>query len=103
MTQMTVLYHTPTDPKHFHEYYYATHVPIAKRVPGLRQYTVSNGAVSAPDGSPAKYELVAQLSFDSADALKAAFGSPEGQAAVNDLANFATGGVTILVFETREV
>ena len=33
------------------------------------------------------------------DALQAGFGSDEGQAAANDLPNFATGGVTIFFAE----
>jgi hypothetical protein len=33
------------------------------------------------------------------DALQAGLGSDEGQAAVNDIPNFATGGVTILFAE----
>jgi hypothetical protein len=33
------------------------------------------------------------------DALDAGFGSEDGQAAVNDIPNFATGGVTIYFAE----
>ena len=33
------------------------------------------------------------------DALQAALGPEQGQAAVNDIANFATGGVTIFFAE----
>jgi hypothetical protein len=33
------------------------------------------------------------------DALQAGMGSEEGQAAVNDIPNFATGGVTICFAE----
>ena len=33
------------------------------------------------------------------DALQAGLGSEEGQAAVNDIANLATGGVTIFFAE----
>jgi uncharacterized protein (TIGR02118 family) len=100
---MTVLYNKPTDSKHFQEYYFATHVPITKRIPGLRSFVVSDGVVLGPDGSPAQHELVAQLTFDSQEHLQKALGSSEGQAAVGDLKNFATGGVTIVVFETREI
>jgi len=37
------------------------------------------------------------------NALQAALSSPEGQAAANDLANFATGGVTLMVVETQDL
>jgi hypothetical protein len=32
-------------------------------------------------------------------ALQAGFGSPEGQAAGGDVANFATGGATLMIAE----
>jgi uncharacterized protein (TIGR02118 family) len=103
VVQMTVLYRSPADPAAFYDYYFATHVPIAKRLPGLRSFMVSDSAVTHPDGTATPYALVATLSFDSPQALNAALGSPEGGAAVNDLANFATGGVTILTYDVREV
>jgi len=103
VVQLTVLYHKANDPVQFAEYYFSTHAPIARRIPGLRTYTVSDGAVNAPDRSPSKYELIAQLVFDSQQALGEALTSPEGQAAVDDLQNFATNGVTIVAFETREL
>jgi uncharacterized protein (TIGR02118 family) len=40
---------------------------------------------------------MAELYFPSEDQLQTTLGSAEGQAAVADLSNFATGGVTILV------
>ena len=39
------------------------------------------------------------LTSEDMDALQAGVGSEEGQAAVNDIPNFATGGVTIFVAE----
>jgi uncharacterized protein (TIGR02118 family) len=40
---------------------------------------------------------VAQLFFADAAAMAASLGSPEGQATTADIANFADGGVTVLV------
>jgi uncharacterized protein (TIGR02118 family) len=51
------------------------------------------------DGSTPPYHLQAELYFDSSDAMMAALGSPEGQAAAADVANFATGGVTMMTSE----
>jgi hypothetical protein len=34
-------------------------------------------------------------------AIQAALGSPEGQAVVADLGNFASGGVSVLMFDDR--
>ena len=61
----------------------------------MRRYEVSAGAVGTPQGD-SPYHLAAILSFDSAEALQRGLGSPEGQATVGDLANFAQAGVDIL-------
>jgi uncharacterized protein (TIGR02118 family) len=102
MAQLVVLYKTPKNTDAFDKYYYATHVPLAKKLPGLKKYDVSKGAVASPAGATGVY-LVATLYFESADAIKAAFGSPEGQAATGDLAKFADGGADVYFFDTKEV
>ena len=102
MAKLLVLYKHPQDPTHFSEYYFSTHVPIAKRMAGLRRYEVSAGPVATPQGA-SQYHLVAELTFDSMAEVGKALASPEGQAAGADLARFATGGVDLLVFETTEV
>ncbi|GAC1443377.1 MAG: EthD family reductase [Vulcanimicrobiaceae bacterium] len=96
------LYNTPADIAHFEAYYHGTHVPLAKRLPGLRSYTLSKGAIGTPAGA-APYYLIADLAFDSMDAIQAALGSPEGQAVVADVPNFATGGVSLMMYETANV
>jgi uncharacterized protein (TIGR02118 family) len=97
--QLVVLYHTPVDPTAFEQYYQGAHVPLAKQIPGLRSYTINKGPIASPAGA-SPYFLVATLAFDSLDALQSALGSPEGGAAAADVPNFATGGVTMLMFET---
>jgi uncharacterized protein (TIGR02118 family) len=77
-------------------------VPLAKKIPGLRKYEVSQGAVASPAGLSG-YHLVATLQFDDLTAIQKAFGSAEGQAAVADVQTFATGGVDIFMFDSREV
>lgn len=101
MAQVLVLYNTPVDSAAFDRYYEESHIPIAKQIPGLRRYTVNAGPVQALAGS-APY-VVAILEFDSIADLKAALASPEGRAAAADLPNFATGGVTLLVYEAKAV
>jgi len=101
MAMLIALYGTPDDPVAFDQYYFQTHVPIAKRLPGLRSYQVTRGVLS-PDG-PSKWYLVATLTFDSTQAVQSAFASPEGQATAADLANFATGGVELLFGDTATV
>jgi len=87
------LYKKPADPKVFDEYYTTHHAPLAKTLPGLLSYTLSKGL-----DEKAPYYLVAILSFASADALIAALASPQGQAVVGDLKNFAQAGVDVLTF-----
>ena len=102
MAKLVVIYKTPTDPAAFDKYYRETHVPIAKKLPGLRHYEVSRGPVASPAGASGIH-LVATLAFDDMAAIQAAFASPEGQAAAGDVQKFASGGVDMLMFETVEV
>lgn len=102
MARLLALYRTPKDPAAFDRYYFATHAPLAWKIPGLRKYDVSDGAVLGPEG-PSNFYLVATLHFDSLDDIKSALGSPEGQATAADLGNFADGGVELLFFDTKDV
>jgi uncharacterized protein (TIGR02118 family) len=96
--QLTVLYHQPDDTAAFDAHYESTHAPLAARIPGLRSYSVSHPGPD-PDGTPPAEYLVANLQFDDAGTFGAGVASPEGQAAVNDVGTFATGGVTMLAGE----
>jgi uncharacterized protein (TIGR02118 family) len=100
MAQLVVMYKTPRDAAAFDKYYADKHVPIAKKIPGLRKFEVSKGPVATPAG-PSGYHLVATLTFDSLAAIQSALGSAEGQAAAADVQNFATGGADMFIFDTR--
>jgi uncharacterized protein (TIGR02118 family) len=102
MASILVLYKTPQDPAAFDKYYFETHIPIAKRIPGLGKYEISDGAVVTPAG-PSDVYLVANLHFDDIAAIQRALASAEGQAAGADVQNFATGGADVLLFDSREV
>ena len=102
MARLVVLYKTPTDPAAFDKYYAETHIPIAKKIPGLRRYEVSRGPVVTP-GGPSSFHLIATLHFDNLAAIQQAFASPEGQAAGGDVAKFATGGADMLMFDNADV
>ena len=99
MARLLVLYHPPADPTAFDAYYFGVHVPIAKKVPGVRSFSASAAPPRALTG--AAPHLIAQLDFDTMRDLEAALASPEGQATAADLANFAHAGATLLVYETR--
>ena len=77
-------------------------MPPAKTIPGLRAYEVNAAPVGTPAG-PSALHLIATLSFDSMEAIGAAFASKKGQAAAADVANFAQAGVAVHMFETKLV
>jgi uncharacterized protein (TIGR02118 family) len=102
LADLVVLYKTPTDSAAFDKYYVETHIPLAKKLPGLRKYTVTKGPIATPAG-PSPLYLIAILSFDSMAAIGAAFASPEGKVTAADVPKFATGGVELHFAETAEV
>jgi uncharacterized protein (TIGR02118 family) len=98
MVKAVVLYGPPEDPDAFERYYAETHTTLAMAIPGLERFEAAQG-IATPDGGAVPYQRIAELTFEDMDALQAGFGSEQGQAAVNDVANFATGGVTIFFAE----
>ena len=102
MARLVVMYKKPEDPAAFDKYYFETHVPIAKKIPGLKRFDVSQGPIGTPAG-PSGYHRIATLHFDSMAAIGAALGSAQGQAAVADLKNFVTSPPDIVMFENRDV
>jgi uncharacterized protein (TIGR02118 family) len=102
MALIVAVYKTPKDANKFNDYYFKAHIPIAKKLPGLRSYQVSNGPVGLA-AEPGSVHLVALLEFDSAEAIQKAVASPEGQATTGDLQNFADRGVDIMMFDTKAV
>jgi uncharacterized protein (TIGR02118 family) len=81
------LYETPADPEAFDRHYREVHIPLGRRLPGLRRYTL--GRETAPVRGGVPYYLVASLEWDSLDGLRAAFASPEGRATAADAARLA--------------
>jgi|GEM_PF-366307 len=64
--------------------WHGDHAEIAESLPNLRKYTVS--VPSRPDRS--EYDGVAELYFESEDAMKAAFGSEIGHELTDDFETF---------------
>ncbi len=102
MAKVIAMYGIPTDREAFDRYYFDKHVPIAKTIPGLRQYEITRGSITTPDGI-APYHLIAILTFDSVAAVQAGLASAQGKATADDLANFATGGVELMIAETAPI
>jgi len=93
--QLTALYSHPEDAAAFDKHYREVHSVLASKLPGLRKFTMSWPA-PGPDGAKPSYHLIATLSWDSAEDLQASFATPEGEAAMADLPNFAGAGVDIV-------
>jgi uncharacterized protein (TIGR02118 family) len=102
MARLIVMYKTPRDVAAFDKYYFETHVPLAKKIAGLRKYEVSKGPVVTPAG-PSGLHLVAILQFDDVASIERALASAEGKAAAADLANFASGGADLIMLDTKDV
>lgn len=100
MVKLIALYRKPADPEIFDKHYYDIHAPLIKKTPGLRKMEVTK-ITGAPIGET-KYHLMAELYYDSVDALNAANASPEGRAAGKDLMSFAADVVTLFFGEVNE-
>lgn len=102
MIRLLVLYGQPSDPAAFDRYYEEAHIPLARKLKGLKKWTVGKVA-GTPDGQFAPYYYVADLYMESREEFEQLLASPEGQAAVADVPNYATGGVTFLYTEVAEI
>lgn len=101
MIRLTVLYGHPSDPVAFDRYYRDVHVPLAKKMQGLKGWTIGKCQSADPSEQPAYYMIVG-LYANSRDEMETILQSPEGQATIADVAKFATGGVTFL-YDEEEV
>ncbi len=96
MIKLTVIYGHPTDPTAFESYYNSTHMQIAGKIPGVARLELTRFTGSPDGGRPAFYRM-AELYFPTLEQMETSLQSSEGMAALRDLPNFATGGVTVMV------
>jgi uncharacterized protein (TIGR02118 family) len=103
MARMLVTFKTPADPAAFDKHYFKVHIPLAKKLPGIRKYEVSRGPVKTLAGGEAY--MVAILTFDSVAAIKAAFASEAGGACAADRQHFAPDPAQfqMFLFDEEEV
>ena len=103
MVRFLVLYKKPHDIEAFEHHYHEVHIPLTKKLAGLRRYTISRNPAPVRGGEP--YYMVAELDWDDMAALRRAFQSPEGQANAADVANLAklSPGVHSMIYELEEV
>lgn len=104
MARMIVIYRTPENVEAFDRHYFDIHVPLARKIPGLRKYEVSHGPIATPVGNPGVHRI-GTLYFDDFAAIETAFASAQGQAAGADRRLFAPddSGVQMFLFDHREV
>jgi len=101
MCRLTVLYGHPEDPAAFDRYYREAHIPIARRMRGLKGWTIGKCQAAVPGERPPYYMIVGLYTNTRAE-MEAILNSPEGQATIADVPNFATGGYQFM-FEDEEV
>ena len=99
MVKLIALYRKPADVAAFEKHYTEIHSPLAKKMPGLRKMEVCR-CYGSPGGE-AKFYLVAEMYFDSKEALMAALGSPEGKAAGKDVMGFAGDLIHMMFAEVQ--
>ena len=100
--RLLVLYTTPTNAESFDLHYQAVHIPLTKRLPGLRRYTLSRNVASIRGGDP--YYLIAELEWDNLEALRTAFASPEGRDTADDMTNLTSlSAVHSMTFEADDI
>ena len=64
------------------KHYLGTHMSIARRLPGLRNYVIGK-LIKTPGGEDSRYRI-AILVFDSLEAYRAAYTSPAGRELLKD-------------------
>lgn len=99
MHSLLILYPPQPEPERFMAYYEDTHLPLVRKIPGLRQFSYGFNLAAMDGESP--YFCRFEADFETAEAMGAALGSPEGQATAGDVPNFAVGQPVILTFEKR--
>lgn len=97
MVKLIALYRKPANTEEFDKHYSEIHTPLVKKMPGLRKLEITR-ITGAPIGE-SKYHLMAEMYFDSSDAMNSANASPEGKATARDLMSFAADVVTLFYGE----
>lgn len=98
MVKLTVLYGRPADPAAFEGYYAHTHMALVDKMPNFQRYEAAR-IVATPDRTELPYYRIFEMYFDDLERLQSSLSTPDGQAAPNDIPNFATGGAKIFISE----
>ena len=99
MHRLVVMYPQPKDPDHFRQHYETVHYRLGLEVPKVRNlhYAFDVKGIPGDDGAGGDSDLglycVFMADWDSeADMMEALLATPQGQAVLEDVPNYATGG-----------
>jgi uncharacterized protein (TIGR02118 family) len=102
---VTVIYNTPKDTAAFEKYYRETHLPLVsanQQEIGFTRADLTRFTGNL-DGSRPAYYRQAELYFPTMEAAKQGMATPGFKKVADDLANFASGGLTaLLAVETSD-
>ncbi|WP_134703666.1 EthD family reductase [Ammoniphilus sp. YIM 78166] len=87
MVKLIAIYRKPENVEAFDQHYNEVHAPLAAKMPGLLKLEV-NRIYGTPMGE-SDLHLIAEMYFETKEALLQALSSPEGKAAGKDLMGFA--------------
>ena len=90
MVIFSVLYPATPGARFDQAYYDDVHIPLAKdafSATGLKSVQVLKG-LQGPDGSPAPYVVIVNITFRDAAALQASLGGPRAAEVLGDVAKF---------------
>ncbi|WP_018131972.1 EthD family reductase [Effusibacillus pohliae] len=87
MVKLVAIYRKPENMEEFDRHYNEVHAPLAAKMPGLLKLEVSK-VYGTPMGE-SDLHLIAEMYFETKEALANALSSPEGRAAGKDLMGFA--------------
>lgn len=90
---MIAIFKRPEQVEAFLNHYENVHLPLIRKMPGLRKLEVSR--MFDLRGGEANPFVMAEMYFDDRDSLMASMKSPEGKAGGKDLQEFAAGLVEI--------
>jgi uncharacterized protein (TIGR02118 family) len=100
MVRMMVVYGKPNDLDSFERHYRDVHIPVARKLPHLHAYSVSED-VRGPEGE-ARTERVETFDFSDRRMLDEALASDDGRAMMADTTSLAKDGMMILTFEVKD-
>lgn len=93
MIKLIALFRNSSEPAEFDKHYFEVHIPLVRKYPELRKLEVTR-VTGAPIGE-AKFHLMAEMYFDTKDAMDAALASSEGKAVTRDIMSFAADVITV--------